>query len=387
MGRGLPFRSQARPAAFEIPATPHIFVASRCAPDWRFLAPETSLTHTILIASYLEPEHVERIRQVDRAVEVLYDPELVARPRYAADHTGGPFSRTPDQEQRWRAMLARATILFDFDRPAGRDLPALAPRVRWIQATSAGIGEYMSRMGYGQSMPQTVYTTASGVHAQPLMEFCFMVMFALHKQLPHALREQRARRWARFATGEVRGQTLAIVGVGGVGKEIARIGQQLGMRTIGVKRSVAGVDPASLHLDLLYGQGDLAKALPEAQNLVLIAPHTSETEGMIGARELALLPAGAVFINVARGALVDEQALVGALRSGHLLGAGLDVFREEPLPAESPLWAMDNVFIFPHSASTTDRENARITDLFCENLRLYLAGKPLRNRFEMDRGF
>ncbi len=127
--------------------------------------------------------------------------------------------------------------------------------------------------------------------------------------------------------------------------------------------------------------------LPLAQNLVLIAPRTAETEGMIGARELALLPAGAVFINIGRGALVDEAALIESLRSGHLLGAGLDVFREEPLPATSPLWEMENVLIYPHSASTSQRENERITDLFCENLRLFLAGQPLRNQYDATRGF
>ena len=341
----------------------------------------------VLIASYLEPELVDEIRRVDERVEVLYAPELLAPPRYPADHNGRDMTRTPEEEARWRGLLSRAHVLFDFDRSNARDLPRLAPQVEWIQATSAGIGEFVSRMGYTQSMPRTAITTASGVHAQPLAEFCFMAMFAFHKQLLRMLGDQRRKHWERFAGSDLSGQTLVIVGVGRVGREVARIGQAFGMRVIGVKRSPANTSPRDLHLDVLYGPGDLDRALTEAENLVLIAPHTAETEGMIGARELALLPEGAVFINIGRGALVDEAALVSALRSGRLLGAGLDVFRQEPLPPESPLWTMDNVIICPHSASTSTRENARITDLFCANLRLFLEGRPLMNRYNPLLGF
>jgi phosphoglycerate dehydrogenase-like enzyme len=256
-----------------------------------------------------------------------------------------------------------------------------------VQATSAGIGEFVRAKAYDRSMRQTIFTTASGVHAQPLAEFCVMVMLAFHKKLLQTLRDQRRRHWQRFAGTDLRGQTLVIVGVGRVGKEVARVARTFGMRVVGVKRTPAGATPADLHLDELYGPSELACALPQAQNLVIIAPHTRETERMIGAKELALLPKGAVFINIGRGALVDEPALIAALADGRLLGAGLDVFQEEPLPPESPLWDMDNVIVSPHSASTSDRENKRITDLFCENLRRFLAGRPLMNQLNTDLGF
>ena len=341
---------------------------------------------TVLITSWLEPEHVERIRGTDPRLEVIYEPELLSQPRYVADHSA-PVSRTPELEARWRGLLARAEILFDFDKSHGPDLPGLAPNVKWIQATSAGIGEYVRKNGYAESMPDTVLTTASGVHARPLAEFCIMMMLAFHKKLLTSLRDQRERRWDRFAAGELDGQTLVIVGVGRIGKEIARLAKQFGMRVVGVKRTVAGVDPASLHLDELFGPKELHRALVQAQNLVLIAPGTSETAGMIGARELALLPKGAVFINIGRGALVDEPALIETLRSGHLLGAGLDVFAQEPPAPDNPLWGMENVVMCSHSASTAYRENERITDLFCRNLRRYLAGEPLLNRFDHSLGF
>ena len=341
---------------------------------------------TVLITSWLEPEHVERIRRTDPRLEVIHEPDLLASPRYIADHWA-PISRTPEQEARWRSLLGRAEILFDFDKSSGPAMATLAPNVKWVQATSAGIGEYVRKMGYAESMPKTVLTTASGVHARPLAEFCIMVMLAFHKKLLMSLRDQRERRWDRFAAGELDGQTLVIVGVGKIGKEIARLAKAFGMRVVGVKRTVAGVDPESLHLDALYGPNELHRALKEAQNLVLIAPGTSETAGMIGARELSLLPRGAVFINIGRGALVDEPALIETLRSGHLLGAGLDVFAQEPLPPDNPLWGMDNVIVCAHSASTAYRENERITDLFCRNLRRYLNGEPLLNVFDHALGF
>ena len=341
----------------------------------------------VLIASYLEPELVEQIRRVDDRLEVLYEPELLWPPEYPADHRGRSFTRTPAQEEQWQSLLARADILFDFDPSHPDDLSALAPNVRWIQATSSGIGELVRKRGYARSMPQTVFTTASGVHAQPLAEFCIMVMLAFHKKLLQSLADQRRKRWQRFAATDLNGQTLVIVGVGRIGTEVARMAKTFGMRVVGVKRSPSGVSPADLHLDALYGPSDLPRALAEAQNLVIVAPHTSETERMIGATELAMLPDGAVFINIGRGALVDEPALVEALRAGRLLGAGLDVFQKEPLPSDSPLWELENVIVVPHSASTSDRENGRITDLFCENLRLFLEGRPLRNQLNTTLGF
>src|SRR4029453_5867146 len=218
---------------------------------------------TLLIASYLEPEFVEQIRAVDQRLEVLYAPQLLAPPRYPADHSGREFTRTPEQEAEWREMLARAHILFDFDRPNARDLPQLAPQLEWIQGTSAGIGEFVRRYGYAESMPHTVLTTASGVHAQPLAEFCFMVMIAFHKRLPEMLREQRRKHWERVAGSDLRGQVLVVVGVGGVGREVARIGQAFGMRVIGVKRSRLETPPQELNLDVLYGPSDLHRALAQ----------------------------------------------------------------------------------------------------------------------------
>jgi len=329
--------------------------------------------HNVLICSYLEPEHVERIRQVDDRFRVIYEPTLLGKPRYAADHTP-PHARTPEDEARWRGLLAQADILFDFDATHRQDLPDLTPNVRWIQATSAGIGQTVKRLGYDTRMPKTIFTTASGVHPRPLAEFVVMAMLMHYKGALRMLQRQARKHWERYAGTDLDGRTLAIVGLGRVGAEIARLCRALGMTVIG-----SDLRPAPDSVDRYYPPGQLPAMLREPDVLVVIVPHTPQTEKMIGANELALLPRGAYFINIARGAVVDEPALIEALRSGHLSGAALDVFAEEPLPSTSPLWEMPNVLVSPHSASTSDRENARITELFCDNLRRFLKGETLRN--------
>lgn len=361
------------------------------------------MSATVLIASWLEPELVEEIRGVGPRVTVLHDPTLIAPPRYPADHHGAPFERAPGEEARWRALLGEATVLFDFDRTHLHDLPEVAPNVRWIQATSAGIGQFVRRQGYAERMPGTVFTTASGVHATPLAEFALLGMLMHARRVLHMVRAQAARGWQRFAGTDLEGRTVLVVGLGRIGREVARRARAFGMHTIGVRRgSPSGGAPASAPdaprnwpggrvaaaetaAHEVHAPDALPELLPRADFLVLVAPHTDETEGMIGADELAALPRGAALVNIGRGALVDEPALVEGLRSGHLGGAYLDVFAEEPLPADSPLWTMSNVLVSPHSASTSDRENRRIADLFLDNLRRWLDGRPLRNVLDTER--
>ena len=346
---------------------------------------ETPRPVRVVIASFLEPHHVDRIRAVNPRLQVVYEPHLLPPPRFAADHVGHPFERPEEDEKRWASLLAEAEILFDFDRSHLEDLPERAPSLKWIQATSAGIGQLVAQHRYAERMPETLFTTASGVHAIPLAEYALMSILMFRRRVPEMMADQRERRWKRFASTDVAERSLAVVGMGSIGREVARVASEFGMRTIGVKRTVAGVDPDALHLDALYGLDELHEALRGAEHVVMSVPHTPETEAMIGAAELALLARGAIIVNVARGAVIDESALVDALESGHLGGAALDVFQEEPLPADSSFWAMPNVLVCAHSAGTSDRENERITDIFCENLRRYLGGEPLLNVLDAAR--
>lgn len=336
-------------------------------------------THTLLIASYLEPEHIQRIRAVSPRLNVIYEPELLAPPTYPADHYG-VAQRTPQQEQRWRELLAQAEIQFDFDFSHKEDLPELAPRLRWVQCSSAGIGQFVRRYQYDRRMPQTVFTTASGVHARPLAEFAVMAMLMHYKGAMLMLRQQQQKIWQRYAGGDLEGRTLAVIGLGRVGTGVAEMACALGMKVIGTN-----ADPIGECIAEVYPRERMLELLAQADVLVLSVPHTPSTEKMIGRRELEALKPGAYLINIARGAVIDETALLAALQSGHLAGAALDVFAEEPLPPTSPFWEMDNVLVSPHSGSTSDRENERLTDIFCDNLQRYLAGQPLRNVLQPER--
>ena len=225
---------------------------------------------------------------------VIYALDLFPVPRYACDHVGTPRLLTEEQEIRWRAHLQHADILFDFDYVRGKELPALAPNLRWLQATSAGIGQYVKRMGYDRSMPQTIFTTSSGVHAVPLAEFCLMSILNHFRDLPLMQADQRAHRWQRFATTDLVGKTVAVIGLGNIGREIARLCKAFGMTVIGTK-----VSPAQLsNVDRLFQPQELHAMLPVADVLIMTAPHTPATERMLGNAEFAAMKDGAFFINI-----------------------------------------------------------------------------------------
>jgi phosphoglycerate dehydrogenase-like enzyme len=228
-----------------------------------------------------------------------------------------------------------------------------------------------------------IFTTASGVHARPLAEFVMMALLWFAKDGPYLESEKAARHWARYCAFELAGKTLGIIGLGKIGCEVARLAKAFDIQVVGNRRGTT--DRAVAYVDTLFPSDELTPLLKQSDFLVLACPHTPETEGLIGAAELALLPKGAVLVNIARGAVLHQDALIEALRSGQLRGAALDVFAVEPLPSDDPLWTMPNVIISPHSASTALSENQKITDLFCENLKRYLAGQPMLNVLDVER--
>ncbi len=306
--------------------------------------------------------------------------------RYVADHNGDPaFKLNPEQQARWDQHLAAADVLWDFPNiPVdGPSLLDRAPRLCWTQTTSAGVGPRVKALGLDTS--DVIVTTASGVHAEPLAEFAFMALLIHVKELARIQSDQGAKRWERFCSDELYGKTLAIVGPGRIGRQVASIGKAFGMRVTAMGSRGGDERRAELGVDALYSREGLHDMLAEADAVVLSCPHTPETEGMIDAGAFAAMKEGVLFVNIARGAVVDEQALVSALRSGKVAFAALDVFATEPLPADSPLWEMSNVLVSPHSGSTATSENGKITDIFCHNLRCFLDGRFDEMRNVLDK--
>ena len=337
----------------------------------------------VLIASALAPHLIDRIRAVDARLEVIYRADLLGCPRYPGDHTAPP-TRTPAQEAEWAALVAEAEVMFDADRPSTRDLPRQAPRLRWIQFSSSGVSQFVERTGLGGS--GVVVTNAAGVHATPLAEFVLFAMLYFAKRMPRVIADQRRHHWERFALDTLPGKTLGIVGLGQVGRAIANLARAAGLRVVAIRRTMGGAS-GTPDVDVIYPPTGLRTLLAESDYVALSVPLTPETTRLLGAVELAAMKPGAVLINVARGQVVDEPALIRALQSGHLAGAALDVFTVEPLPGDSPLWDLPNVLVTAHSMSTALGENEALVELFCENLRRYLAGASLRNVYERRRGY
>ena len=340
---------------------------------------------TVLIGSPLEPALVERIAAVAPGrIKVVFEPDLLPVPRYVADHKGIRRELTAAQEQRWRDHLRAADIMFDFDWMEPEALPVNAPRLRWIQATSAGIGGFLDRTGLIDS--DIAFTTAAGVHGSSLAEFAILGLLYFYRDVARLQRMQAAHHWERYTNTELAGRRVLLVGLGGVGRVIARRLAALDVVVWGVRRRSEDAAPPGGVSRMLPFEA-LAGVLPEVDALLLACPLTEQTRGLIGTAELAALPSHALLINIARGQVVDERAMIEALTAGRLRGAVLDVAEQEPLPADSPLWDMPNVLISPHSASTVESENVHIVDLFVDNLRRWLDRRPLVNAFDRERGY
>lgn len=336
----------------------------------------------VLISTYLEPHFVERIAANVRS-DLLYAPELLPQPRYLNDHGGTPPTLTAVEANRWAGMLMASDVAFDFDWRAPADLLTNAPRLRWVQATSAGIGGFVQRHGLDRG--ELVLTTGAGVHAAPLTEFVLAGVLHLVKDVVGLQARQRGHHWERHLTGQLAGRRATIVGLGSIGRQVAAMYDLIGVRVTGVGRPGRDYDvPTNVRV---IATEEIDKVLPATDILVLACPLTEQTYHLINADRLAALASGAMVVNIARGQVIDESALITALESGHLGGAALDVFESEPLPFDSPLWDMPNVLVSPHSASTGAQENDLLTDLFIDNFRRFISGEPLRNLYQRERGY
>ncbi|HEV2653652.1 MAG TPA: D-2-hydroxyacid dehydrogenase, partial [Ktedonobacteraceae bacterium] len=265
------------------------------------------------------------------------------------------------------------------------------PRLHWLQYSSVGMDDLQST-GILDTGSGVTVTTAAGIHANTVGEYVFGSMLMFNRTWPQMVRLQdrhvwpRSANWYNLGGRELGEQTLGIVGLGSIGRRIAQLGRAFGMRVLATKRSLTD-DAYEADVDQLYPRERLHDMLHESDYVVLVVPLTSETEHLIGEAELRAMRSHAYLVNVARGRVIDEQALLRALRSGWIAGAGLDVVEHEPLAAESPLYTLPNVILTPHISGVSVHYEKRLAALFAENLRRYRAGEALRNRYDPERGY
>ncbi len=258
-------------------------------------------------------------------------------------------------------------------------LRARAPRLRWIQSCSAGVEKIVPYIPNGVTL-----TNASGVHGPRGGEYGITAVLMLNSRVPAFVTNQQAARWEQIHTTPLAGKTLVLLGVGAIGAEVARLAKRFGMRVLGVTRS----GKAHKSVDRMFRTGQLAQVLPKADFVLSTLPLTPETNGLIGRAQLDLLPRHAGVVNLGRGRVMDYDALMDKLGKGELSGAVLDVFHEEPLPADSPLWSTPNLIMSPHCA--VDDESVyveRCLDIFFGNLKRFLAGRPLENVVNTKLGY
>jgi len=262
-----------------------------------------------------------------------------------------------------------------------------AGQLRWVQAGSAGVERYLALPELREN-DRIIFTNMQGVHGPTIADHVFAMLLTLTRDLRYYLDDEQRGTWNRGGSGAERialsGRTLLVVGLGGIGREVAKRGHGFGMRVLATRRSDTPPPP---YVDRQGKPDDLVAFLAEADVVVLCVPLTEETAGMIGRRELATLKPGSYLVNIARGKVVDTEALVQALESGHLAGACLDVTDPEPLPPDHTLWSMPNVVITPHVSGWSELTEDRRQALHLENLRRFGAGEPLLNVVDKEAGY
>lgn len=342
-------------------------------------------------------------------IEVLitlpFEEALVEKLRHISPRLHIEVLRARRPEEIPPEQWAKTEILY-----TNRVLPEVsqAPNLRWIQFHWAGIDHAVNTPILQKA--NLVVTTLSGVAATKVAEYIVMMLLALGHHLPEMLNAQRRGewpkdRWERFSPCELRDSTVGIVGYGSIGRQVARLLNGFGARVLATKRDVMHPedpgfipanpgyvvhgygDPAGEYVHRLYPPQALHAMLRECDFVVVTVPLTAETRNLINAEALAAMKPTAYLIDVSRGGVVDHTALIPALREHRLAGAALDVYPEEPLPQDSPLWKLTNVILTPHISGNTPHYDARAVELFAENLRRYLHGEPLLNQYQPRRGY
>lgn len=263
-----------------------------------------------------------------------------------------------------------------------------AKKLRWIHSPAAAVHQLMFPALIQSSV---VLTNSTGIHGPVVAEHAIAVLLAMAKRLPQAMQYQARRQWSqdllwheRPRPREVADATVAVVGMGGIGREFTARAKALGMKVLAVRENPAkGADGA----DAVFSSTQIDEVLPQADYVLLCTPVTPATTGIINAARLGKMKPDAYLINVGRGPLIDDAALLQALKDRRIGGAALDVFVEEPLPSDSPFWSLDNLLITPHTAAVTDRLWDRHYRLIVDNMKLFLAGRPLLNQVNKNQGY
>jgi phosphoglycerate dehydrogenase-like enzyme len=333
----------------------------------RELSDSTTVLATPILGTPLSRELVARIESV----------EGVRCERIAADGRihGDADERVFDEAEVLLLGAVPATVL---DHVLGR-----APRLRWIHSASAGVDRISTASVRERSL---VVTNARGVFSRPIGEYVVMMSLAIARRLPQLLELQRERTWQPLRGRELSELTVGIIGYGSIGEEVARLLQPFGCRILATRRHPDRGAGDATNVEM-FALDEVGEVLRTSDIVVVAAPLTDETAGLIGAEQLAEMREDAWLINIARGRLIDELALRRALESGWIGGAVLDVFSEEPLSPESPLYRTPNVIITPHTSWASDRVVERSVELFVDNLRRDRAGEPLRNVVDLEAGY
>lgn len=321
----------------------------------------SSSTLTVLLNVDVPGSVLTRVRDISPRINVITEPEFRARPTW----------------------LNEADVLYT--QRIAPERVAAAERLRWVQTFGAGV-EWLLTPSL-RRREDLLVTNARGIHAQPIAEHVFGLVLMFARQLHRAARNQAARSWESAAlqagVTTLSGATLGIVGLGAIGRKIAAIAGAFGMRVIALKRTAASAPG----VERVFGPGQLVPFLKEAEYIVNTLPLTHQTRGYFGTQEFQAMRSDAVFINIGRGATVQTEALVQALHIGGIAGAALDVTDPEPLPADHPLWAMDNVILTPHYAGAHPGYVQRASAIFLENLARFVAGNELANVVDKHAGY
>jgi phosphoglycerate dehydrogenase-like enzyme len=336
---------------------------------------------SVAIAAPVPPDVPELLLQREPRIELRYDPDVLPPMRHPADFAGDPsFTRTTEQQRRYEELLDGADALYgipDVDAAALRRVVEANPHLRWVHTMAAGGGATVKAAGLtDEQLNEIIFTSSAGVHSGPLAEFAIFGVLAGAKDFPRLARQQSERVWSdRWMMGQLAEQTMLVIGLGGIGRRVVELLAPFGGTILGTSRREVTVDG----VDEVVHPNQLVEVAGRADAAISTLPGTHATAGLLGGDFFAALKPGATVVNVGRGTVIEETALIDALHTGRVGFAALDVFATEPLPPESPLWSLPNVLISPHTAALSKHEDRRIAELFCDNATRLLDGQHLRN--------